>query len=99
MCVSLINLSVMIKTGNCWQSQTEGKLFEGERDLVYIIGLCVGPRSLSVDESMYWFVWAVQSDRQTVRGRGYHILCCYGNCKRHHNSSCEACSVHLRFLH
>ena len=31
MCVSLINLSVMIKTGNCWQSQregAEGKLFE-----------------------------------------------------------------------
>ena len=29
MCVSLINLSVVIKTGNCWQSRTEGELFEG----------------------------------------------------------------------
>ena len=74
MYVSLINLSVMIKTGNCWQSQTEGKLFEGERDLVYIIGMCVGPRSLSVDESMYWFVWAVRQTDSEEPGVLYPLL-------------------------
>ena len=30
--------------------------------LVDLIGMCVGPRSLSVDETMYWFVWAGQTD-------------------------------------